>query len=141
MMPGDRRPHTLFSDRNCPVCGEPVRWSRYWLRAVYYAVWVCPRCETLLGFDRKWWWLWTITAVVAGLVWLVLRWPYSVVGAVAVYVAGCAGLGSFDRVKVLGIRNSQYCPSCRYDLSGTLAAGIGKCPECGRAVDAERRHD
>jgi predicted RNA-binding Zn-ribbon protein involved in translation (DUF1610 family) len=41
-------------------------------------------------------------------------------------------LGFLDRVRVIGKRNPRYCPSCRYDLSGTVSAGIARCPECGR---------
>lgn len=32
---------------------------------------------------------------------------------------------------------SNACASCHYDLRGTRAAGIGRCPECGAAVGAE----
>lgn len=39
--------------------------------------------------------------------------------------------GLLERVVVIGDRNPRYCPACRYDLSGTLAAGITTCPECG----------
>ncbi len=32
---------------------------------------------------------------------------------------------------------SGQCPSCDYDLRGTLAAGIERCPECGATVDPQ----
>jgi hypothetical protein len=35
-------------------------------------------------------------------------------------------------------RMGQECVACGYDLTGTLAAGIRACPECGTVVDVER---
>jgi predicted RNA-binding Zn-ribbon protein involved in translation (DUF1610 family) len=35
-------------------------------------------------------------------------------------------------------RMGQECVACGYDLTGTLAAGISACPECGAVVDAEK---
>jgi len=28
-----------------------------------------------------------------------------------------------------------FCPSCRYDLSATVVAGLNRCPECGCRFD------
>ncbi|MEO0514897.1 MAG: hypothetical protein AAF086_06330 [Planctomycetota bacterium] len=33
-------------------------------------------------------------------------------------------------------QNQINCRSCGYDLTGTRAAGIGRCPECGAGVEA-----
>jgi hypothetical protein len=30
-----------------------------------------------------------------------------------------------------------FCPSCRYDLSATVLAGLNRCPECGTCFDAQ----
>jgi hypothetical protein len=35
-------------------------------------------------------------------------------------------------------RMRQECSACGYDLTGTLAAGIRACPECGAMLDGER---
>ena len=42
-----------------------------------------------------------------------------------------------ERVTVVGNRSARYCPACRYDLTGTLSAGIEHCPECGRDLAPE----
>ena len=129
---------TLTCDRDCPVCGEPVHWSRYWLRTWIWAKWACPRCKSQLGFDRKRRWLLTIPFALCGLGFEMLRSQYSFIVAFLVLTVYCIPLGFLERVTVIGNRNGRYCPSCRCDLSGTFAAGIGKCPECGRVVNDGR---
>jgi hypothetical protein len=62
---------------------------------------------------------------------------YPLLIAFPIYVGLCTAIWFLDRVKVIGNRNSRYCPACRYDLSGTFGAGIMRCPECGRDVSAE----
>jgi len=58
------------------------------------------------------------------------------------FIATSELMGFLDRVTVVGNRNARYCPACRYDLAGTLAAGVSRCPECGFETaqpTAERR--
>jgi hypothetical protein len=38
------------------------------------------------------------------------------------------------RVITVGERNTGYCRRCKYDLSGTIAAKIERCPECGLLI-------
>jgi len=38
----------------CPVCQEPVRWQRRWLKPWIWARWPCHKCGSLLGFDKNW---------------------------------------------------------------------------------------
>lgn len=35
-------------------------------------------------------------------------------------------------------KRHELCPRCGYDLRGTVAAGIGRCPECGQEVERAR---
>jgi hypothetical protein len=30
-----------------------------------------------------------------------------------------------------------FCPSCQYDLSATIVAGLSRCPECGSRFEAK----
>jgi hypothetical protein len=78
-----------------------------------------------------------IPSGVRGMAFGLLRWQYSILVALPILVVGNTAISFLDRVKVVGSRNNRYCPSCRYDLSGTLAAGIMTCPECGRVVSVE----
>jgi CXXC-20-CXXC protein len=139
MQPDDTPPHTLISDRDCPVCGERVHWSRYWLRSWVWAEWKCPKCNSSLGFNVKRRWLLAIPAGIAGCMYSFLRLRYGFLIAFPIYIAGISAILLLDRVRVIGNRNSRYCPSCRYDLTGTIAAGIMRCPECGRDLPLEGR--
>jgi endogenous inhibitor of DNA gyrase (YacG/DUF329 family) len=127
-----------ISARDCPVCGKPVHWSRYWLRAWAWAKWPCPRCGSLLGFDRKRRWLIAIPAGLSGGMYGLIQSRCSALVALPVLVLGSAALGLLDQVTVVGHRNPGYCRSCRYDLTGTLSAGIVRCPECGADVPTEQ---
>ena len=49
-------------------------------------------------------------------------------------LAACSAMVFLDRVTVIANRNNHFCPGCRYDLTGTLAAHITRCPECGYAL-------
>ena len=50
--------------------------------------------------------------------------------------------GPLKRRRRLGeARRRTPCKGCGYDLRGTLAAGLDRCPECGRGVSAARRVD
>lgn len=132
-----RRPISV-SDRDCPVCGEPVHWSRYWLRAWAWAKWRCPGCGSILGFDRKRRWLLTIAACLLCGFYATIESRYTALVAVPALFIGSVALGLIDRVTVVGNRNARYCPACRYDLTGTLAAAIDRCPECGRGIPSGR---
>ena len=61
---------------------------------------------------------------------------YSIFIAMPIVLAAAVAWGFFERVVVIDNRNLRYCRSCRYDLSGTLDAGITKCPECGTPAAA-----
>ena len=131
---------TVTSARGCPVCGEPVHWSRYWLRAYVWAKWPCPKCGSVLGFDHARRGLITAIAVALSIprAFGVIRSQYSVLVMMPIVLAGAAALNLLDRVTVIGHRNASYCLGCRYDLTGTLSAGITRCPECGREVADEQ---
>lgn len=128
-------PPIITSDRDCPVCGGPVHWTRYWLRAWIWAKWPCPRCGSLLGFNRNRRMLYALAGAIAGGIFGTLRFHYGWLVGLAFIVAATALLQLIENVIVLGNRNPRYCSSCRYDLSGTIDAGINRCPECGRPID------
>ena len=112
------------------MCGEPVHWRRLYLRNWVGAVWSCRRCFSLLGFERKRRGLVAVFYVLFFLWvgWLRVHWAV----ALLLIVAGTVILEVFtERVVVIGYRSRRFCPACRYDLRGTLAAGITTCPECG----------
>jgi len=90
----------------------------------------------LLGFDSR---LRLLLAFPLSLCWLLsdrFRAGYWLMIFVSVAVLSIATIGYLERVEVRGRRNLRYCRCCRYDLAGTIAAGIAKCPECGYAVPA-----
>ena len=125
------RRRTLTAARDCPVCAEPVHWTRYWLKSWAWAKWSCPRCRSILGFDKKR----RSLMVVPVFLWLMLfSFLQSRYATPVAFLAVCAGMltmGLLERVVVIDNRNPRYCRSCRYDLSGTQEAGINTCPECG----------
>ena len=61
---------------------------------------------------------------------------HSALIAVPIVLAAAMAWGFLERVTVIDNRNPRYCRSCRYDLSGTLDAGITMCPECGTPAAA-----
>lgn len=138
MQPQTSHPPTSISSRDCPVCGEPVHWSRYWLRAWALTKWSCPKCRSLLGFDRNRRWLTAIPVGLAAGLYEFMQSRYSALVALPVLFVGAAATGLLDRVTVVANRNTRYCATCRYDLTGTLRAGIGRCPECGREIASEQ---
>jgi hypothetical protein len=132
MVPNPKKARHLTSARDCPVCGEAVHWTRYWLRSWAWAKWPCSRCGSLLGFDTKRRWVIVIALMPLLLYFGAGRYSrYSLVTGLLVGLAVAAASTWLERVVVIGDRNPRYCPTCRYDLSGTLAAGIATCPECG----------
>jgi hypothetical protein len=44
--------------------------------------------------------------------------------------------GHYERMRAL-IASGRMCLGCGYDLTGTMAAGLRVCPECGRTAEAE----
>ena len=102
------------------------------------SLWPCPKCGSALGFDRKRRWLTAISASLACGLYGFIQSQYSALVALPVLFIGSAALGLLDRVTVVGNRNTRYCAGCRYDLTGTLAAGIFRCPECGREMNSEQ---
>jgi ribosomal protein L37AE/L43A len=139
MQPSDSQTPILTSDRDCPVCGEPVHWSRFMFRAWVWAKWKCKKCNSSLGFSRKRRLILVIPVAIAGGIFGFLSSRYGFLIAFPIYLLGVSAIFSLDHVTVVGNRNNRYCPLCRYDLSGNIAAGILKCPECGRDVSAN--HD
>lgn len=131
-MPNDRPPPDSTAARDCPVCGEPVPWTRYWLRSWLWARWLCPRCGTTLGFDRQRRWLIAPLGGLAGGVGALAWMRVSLLAAIPIYIAVGTASCLLNRVVVCDYRNPRYCASCRHDLAGTLKAGLGRCPECGR---------
>ena len=125
---------TSNSARDCPVCGHVVPWSRYWLRSWSWAEWPCPNCGTILGFARARRRLMLIPAGLAGGLFSLAQGRYSLLIALPLFIVAAAAIGLLDRVEVRDRRNPDYCRACRYDLTGTLAAGGSRCPECGCEV-------
>ena len=131
MAPKRSQRATSTSWRDCPVCGEPVHWSRHWLRASTWARWPCRRCGSLLGFDRKN--RWRVAAPIFALVGFLAYFGSlgATWGLLPLLGVAIAVVALLDRVTVVGHRSKRYCHRCRYDLVGTLVAGIKRCPECG----------
>ena len=125
------------SARDCPVCGEPVPWTRYWLRAGVWVKWTCPKCGSLLTFDRRRRGLTALSCGVAGGIFSFALGRYGFLIAFPVFIIACSASALWDRATVIGHRNTNYCPSCRYDLTGTLQADISRCPECGYSLSAK----
>ena len=123
----------ITSSRDCPVCAQPVPWTRYWLKPWMWATWDCPRCHTKLTFDRK---QRMTVGIFAGAVmgsWLLVAHLFGWISAL-ILVAAAETMFLHDRVTVAGNRNPNYCVYCRYDLTGTLGAAGNKCPECGQEI-------
>lgn len=141
MEPRRSQPPAVTSARDCPVCGEPVHWSRYWLRAHVWAKWRCPKCGSVLGFDHGRRGLITAIAVALSIpiAFGVIRSQYSALVVMPIVLVASVVLNLLDRVTVVGHRNPSYCPGCRYDLTGTISAGLTRCPECSRQVAEEER--
>jgi hypothetical protein len=139
MPPEPAPPQTSVSSRDCPVCGQPVHWSRYWLRTRPSAKWPCGRCGSLLGFDGR------CRVVIALLITAVLGAFAIILPPIRFWIAfplllvASSAVALIDRVTVVGNRNDRFCPGCSYDLTGTLAAGITRCPECGYELPQKAR--
>src|SRR5688572_22202047 len=103
MQPQARQRRTSISARDCPVCGTPVPWTRYWLRAGAWAKWPCPTCGSLLGFDQKRGVLMIIPAgLTVGLyVFMVIWMQYPVLIALPVLLVASQALGFLNRVTVV----------------------------------------
>ena len=125
----------IISSRACPVCGEPVPWTRYWIKPWVWAKWPCSRCDSILTFDgSRRLWVGMIGGALGGSFFFVTK-LYGWVAGFIVFIVGLL-LFLFDRVRVAERRNPNFCRFCRYDISGTLAAGLNRCPECGQAIAA-----
>jgi predicted RNA-binding Zn-ribbon protein involved in translation (DUF1610 family) len=138
---GDLQP--IISSRDCPVCAEKVPWRRYLMNRGISAKWYCPQCHSLLTFDlgRR-----VFAAIVGGVIgvmllvsWLAVRHWVSRVGCLIAGVPVLIAVFLFDHVIVIGHRNENYCVFCQYDLTGTIAAGEKRCPECGGEIAKDFR--
>ncbi len=129
--------------RRCPVCHERVDWMRRWgLRDWTSRRWKCPKCHSLLQMDagsELWVFLGIFVAILLPLPFLLTRRriePWLMMLACAVIALFLPA--PFERVRLVQCAE-HHCPSCRYNLTGTLAAGIDRCPECGCRVHASKR--
>ena len=87
------------------------------------------------------------------LAWLVVighaaQWPRS--GLVLIFIVGVA---LFGLIGAIVVRHAMYhvgraylrrfcegwCSDCGYDLRGNLAAGLERCPECGKLINMQQR--
>lgn len=64
-----------------------------------------------------------------------LRLRFALYLTMPLLIIGFVAMMRFDRVKVVGQRNPRYCPACRYNLTGSIDAGLDRCPECGQSID------
>ena len=131
----EKQPRTIRTSRDCPVCGAGVHWSRYWFPASIHAQWTCPKCGTLLGYESQSLLLLFVVVVFFAAFFALVRLFVSIYWALPLIVGGWAVAAMVKRVTVIANQNPQYCPTCRYNLTGTLAAGLNRCPECGRPID------
>lgn len=61
-------------------------------------------------------------------------------GSTLVVIAMAAYLVHFNRKTALlraELARRWLCPSCQYDLRGTLPPGTARCPECGAQISEE----
>jgi predicted amidophosphoribosyltransferase len=118
----------------CPVCGHFLGvLSRY----TGWEPKACTRCGSLLGQNHKRrLLLWALhSAALFALLFFGRRVPIWI--ALSLYLGVSVAVFSLQRITIVGNRNNRFCPGCRYDLTGTLAAGIARCPECGHPLSAK----
>ena len=132
MAPKRSQRATSTSWRDCPVCGEPVHWSRHWLRASTWVRWPCRRCGSLLGFDRKNRSLDAVlsVALVVSLTYVGSRGAtWAALPAVAV---ACAVVALLERVTVVGA--SATVPVADTTWSGRSVRGSRAVRSAGRRI-------
>ncbi len=118
----------------CPVCGHPLPRTHGIVNSRESP---CDHCGSLLGVSKNAGiMLAVLSSVLLGaMMWLgrrVALWMGLVLLAAYVFTP------IFLRpITVLRNRNPGFCRGCRYDLTGTVAAGIERCPECGTPTTAK----
>lgn len=122
--------------RRCPICATQIAFSRhlFWMRM---SVWPCPRCGSMLAFKCNWFARAVGLPFLGALLYLLTQFRWiNWWTATAIFVGGFLVITARDRATVVGLFNRhRYCRICRYDLSGTLKAGITRCPECGTEAE------
>jgi CXXC-20-CXXC protein len=128
----------IESSRSCPVCDHPVPWDRYWLRSWGWAKWPCPRCGSVLTFDKKRRAILSLCVVysVFFATCLGYEWGWGRIPTLTFWcLIGVMLIHLLARVTVRSNRSTRFCQYCQYDLQGTIESGSNRRPECGEPFE------